>query len=53
MYRKFVLSLPIALLLAFTLFPSVGFSQEKAEELVVVSYATDKGEKLAKSIAVF
>ena len=111
MYSRFVSRLPIAFLLAFALFPSVGFGQEKAEgtvvstkltacemkpggcegyltletkgaakaeqlsikvalgtpikkgneyvylpalrgKLVAVSYVTDKGEKLAKSIEV-
>ena len=111
MHRRFVLSLPIALMLSFALLPSVGFAQEKAEgtvvstkltacqfkpggcegyltletkgaaeteqvtikvvlgtpikkgdeyaylpalrgKLVAVSYVTDKGEKLAKSIEV-
>ena len=111
MHRRFVLSLPIALLLAFALLPSIGFAQVKAEgtvvstkltacqfkpggcegyltletkaaakteqvtvkivlgtpikkgndyaylpalrgKLVAVSYVTDKGEKLAKSIEV-
>jgi len=111
MDKRLVLSLANALVLAFTLFPSVGFSQEKAEgtvvstkvticqfkpggcegyltletkggakpeqvtikvalgtpikkdkedlylptlrgKLVAVSYVTDKGEKLAKSVEV-
>ena len=40
MYSRFASRLPIAFLLAIALFPSVGFSQEKAEGTVVSTKLT-------------